>query len=318
MSQGNQQDLFAAIRREIQGAVGHAYGKISQLEQAVQLGAQERRAFMESLQAFNTTMQSLSTSRAGANPSLAYIENIPGRRVPFDYTVDIPIGANDTGVQQGTITISQEAPFVAVGRYATFLSQYTYQYVDPETEQVSSFNARSYGRYRPVHSAMDVFDGQLRSQVIQSVAFPGDASPHMLSPSNGAPFRTMQGDFRIQMLNAGSAYPRQNNPLPSSLWVKQINDPFQFGALDFFERGEVITFNILPQHLQNPSYGNMTGYGTGGVWPFSSSGWDYLEGINDPEVVGETSDPILRAPNGILTIGLWGYRIIQPVGVGSY
>ena len=81
----------------------------------------------------------------GENPSIQRIENIPGRRVPFDYLVDIPIGPNVTSVQQGTITVSQEGPFVAVARYATFLSQYQFERQD-DTGARTTFSGRSFGR----------------------------------------------------------------------------------------------------------------------------------------------------------------------------
>jgi hypothetical protein len=307
-----------AMQQMVQSAVGPAYAKIQSLETELARSRAQASAYAESLVAFNTALKSITTSRAGANPSLQYVENIPGKRIPFDYIVDIPIGPNETGVQQGTITISQEGPFVAVARVCTFLSQAAFQYTDPDTQVVSTYNARSFGRYRPVHSAWDLMDGSLRTQAFQSTAFPGDGSPHMISPSNASSFRTMQGDFRIFTQDAGSNWPRQNFAVPSSLWVKQINDAYPLGALDVYERGTVITFQILPQHIQNPSFGNVSGFGTGGVWPFLGSQWDSIEGINDPEIVGVSADPVTRAASGILTIGFHGYRIIQPAGIGSY
>ena len=36
----------------------------------------------------------------GENPDIQRIENIPGRRVPFDYLVDIPIGPNITSAPE--------------------------------------------------------------------------------------------------------------------------------------------------------------------------------------------------------------------------
>jgi hypothetical protein len=254
----------------------------------------------------------------GENPDIQRIENIPGRRVPFDYLVDIPIGPNVTSVQQGTITISQEGPFVAVARYATFLSQFQFERQEPGSGARTRFSGRSFGRYRPIHSAWDLSDGQVVSQVSQAVPFPGSGAPYVASPSNASSFRTMEGDFRIKFEDAGSSYPRSNIEVPSTFWTKDINSPFNLGALDFFERGSVMTFKVLPTHANNAAFGNVFGYGSpNAAFPFVDSQFDVLEGVSDPSVVAAGStDPIVRAPQGILTIGFHGYRVIQPAGAG--
>jgi hypothetical protein len=282
------------------------HGQIAQTLNAQQKSLQELAQAVGKVQVYG-----------GQNPDIQRIENIPGRRVPFDYLVDIPIGPNITSVQSGTITISQEGPFVAVARYATFLSQYQFEQTNTETNARTVFSGRSFGRYRPIHSAWDLNDGQIVSEVSQVVAFPGTGAPHMTSPSNASPFRSMEGDYRIKFENAGSSYPRSNIEVPSPFWTKQINSPFNLGALDFFERGEVLTFKVLPTHANNAAFGNVFGFGAANpLYPFVQSQWDGVEGIVDTEEADVEVDPIVRAPQGILTIGFHGYRIIQPPGAG--
>lgn len=300
---------------EMQQALGKAFAEIRALKEA---GAGSKQALQAQAQSIQSLGQALSKVQVygGDNPDLQRVENIPGRRVPFDYLVDIPIGPNVTSVQQNTITISQEGPFVAVGRYATFLSQYQFEQLDSEGN-TTTFSGRSFGRYRPIHSAWDLNDGQPRSEVVQDVAFPGTGAPHVSSPSNSSSFRTMEGDFRVKLENAGSSYPRSNIEVPSPFWTKSINEPFDLGALDFFERGEVITFKILPTHANNAAFGNVSGFSAPNpLYPFASSQWDSVEGISDPSDADFSEDPITRAPQGVLTIGLFGYRIIQPPGAG--
>lgn len=262
----------------------------------------------------------LEVSRSSDPPDIQRIENIPGRRIAFDLLVDIPINAQTTSVQQGTLTISQEGPFVAVARYATFVSAFSYQVRNPLNGQVATFNGRSFGRYRPIHSAWDLNDGQPHTQLVMAAPPPGTGAPHVISPGNAQAFRTMQPDFRIKFENAGSSFPRSNIEVPSTFWTKQINDPFELGALDFFERGEVLTIKVLPLHPNNPNFGNLSGYGAPNpAFPFLDSGWDAVEGINDqnnPDA-GDL-DPVTRVQNGILTIGFHGYRIVQPAGAGPY
>jgi hypothetical protein len=265
------------------------------------------------------TVAQMSAQRTGGNPSLQYVENIPGRRVPFDQLVSIPIGADLTSETQGSITINQDGPFVAVSRMAIFLSQFSFQFTDPETGTPTIFNGRSYGRWRPVHSAWDLYDGVPRSEVMQAVAAPGAGAPHIISPSNASSWRSMQPDFSIELRNDGTAYPRSNLYVPSPFWTKQINSPFNLGALDVFERGEVITFRVQPQHPNNPAFGDIQAFtGPGTVWPFLQSQFDAVEGINDAIIADVETDPVTRLPSGFLIIGLHGYKIIQPPGAGPY
>jgi hypothetical protein len=144
-------------------------------------------------------------------------------------------------------------------------------------------------------------------------------------PSSMSGFRTMEFDGRVLVENAGSSYPRQNISVPSSLWTAEINSPQQLGCLDFYERGEVITFRIQPTHVNNPPAGNVDGpsiFGAGVTnWPFVGGQFDRHEGIVTPGIFSQAgaiqdiiTDPIQRLPDGILTIGFLGYRIQQPVG----
>jgi hypothetical protein len=278
------------------------------------------------------------------------IEDIPGRRVPFTLLVDIPIGNNTTSQQQQSVTISQEGPFVAVRRMATFMSSFQFQ-VTSGTAQ-AKFSGRSFGRYRPIHSAWDLNDA-ITPAPFDSAAFflaglSGSGLPadmDSLVPINApalgsamSSFRTMEFDGRITIINAGSSYPRQNISVPSSFWSPEINAPFDLGALDFFERGEVLTIAVQPNHVNNPPAGNIDGgaiFGTAGGFPFLAGQFDPQEGVSEPvtggpeipvspiafatpprtgDIVIGTTESVQRLPDGILTIGWEGYRIIQPVG----
>lgn len=291
----------------------------------------------------------LKSTRFGVDdsPGMVRIENIPGRRVPFTFLVDIPIGSNTTSIQQGSLTISQEGPFVAVKRMATFQSAYEFQ-VNAINEVISAparYAGRSFGRFRPVSSAWDLLDGQTQQTArdpFNDLNLTGIATAPFYM-SNGSPaftnsassFRSMEFDGRVAVINAGSSYPRQNIPVPSSFWSTSINSPVDLGCLDFFERGEVITVQVSPTHVNNPPAGNADGLnmyanqmlspaGTSVGWPFLQGQYDPHEGIVTPAALffsaaqgtpleTATADPIVRLPDGILTLGWEGYRIIQPV-----
>lgn len=275
------------------------------------------------------------------------IEDIPGRRVPYVMVVDIPIAADTTSIRESSVTISQEGPFVAVRRMATFQSILEYQ-VTTANQTIARFTGRSYGRYRPVHSVCDINDSQHNSYGVSSqwflaaLANPGGVVGTQLPTgslglaSNMSSFRTMEFDGRISVINAGSSYPRQNISVPSSFFAAECNSPVALGALDFFERGEVITIRVQPNHVNNPPAGNVDGdavfplrtaptFGSGG-YPFVEGQYDAHEGIAAPGSLQigqlnplapalDSTDQVTRLPDGILTIAFEGYRIIQPAGV---
>lgn len=255
----------------------------------------------------------------GANGDAAVqrIENIPGERVPFDMLVEIPIPAGSTELVNQTFTVSMEGPFVAEARMCTFLSQYRFQRLDPVTAQITSFLGRTFGRFRPISSATDHNDALLMAETSRVVAFPGTGNPSYASPSNHAPARSMQGDFRIKVLKQDSGFPRSNITVPSTFWSTYINSPFPLAALDFFPRASVVEISVTPMHISNPNAGNLQGYGAGGVFPYLDSQFDHHEGIMDPldnTLIAGDPDPITRNPAGILIIGFRGFRIQQPQG----
>jgi hypothetical protein len=307
-----------AVRRS-RDAQARAVAQGEQIEQI----RQEHARMVQNAQDLQQALGRIQMQRNTGDPGIQRVENIPGRRIPFDLLVDIPIGANVTSVQQGTISISQEGPFVAVSRYATFLSTYQFQFRDPANPgSVATFLGRSFGRYRPVHSVWDLNDGQPHTQVVLAAppAFPGTGAPHVISPANASPFRSMEADFRIRFTDAGSSFPRSNIEVPSTFWTQDLSDPFNLGALDVFERGEVLQFQVLPLHPNNPAFGNISGFGLPNpAFPFADSQYDAHEGISDPNnLAADTTDPITRVPSGILSIGFHGYRIVQPAGAGPY
>ena len=308
------------LASQVNYAAGAARDASQAANQALAVAQGHSKAFDAVNKRLDDIQKNFTVSRSGGPPNIQYIENIPGRRVPFDMLVRIPIGNGINSVQQGSILVSQEGPFVAVSRVATFVSQFQLQRVDPDSGAKASFFGRSYGRQRPIHSAWDLMDGMPRQEVTQSVPFSGTGAPHILSPSNGSPFRSMEADYMIQFLNAGSSFPRSNIEVPSAFWTPQINAPFELGALDVFERGETLTFNVQPLHVNNPSYGNIQSFASGNAnFPFLASGWDYVEGVNDQvSTDAGSTDPITRLADGILIIGFHGYRIIQPAGSGPY
>jgi hypothetical protein len=289
-------------------------GDTALLRQALERNTRDLQNLANALQGVEGKSNGNGFGNGNVNDHVRYIESIPGRRVPFDLLVTIPIGSNTISEQQGTKTISQDGPFVAVARFAAFQSAFQFAARDPVSQAQAAFQGRSFGRFRPIHSAWDLNDGAAGYQPITGIAAPGTGAPIYASPSNHSSFRSMEFDAVITMLNQGAGYPRSNDPVPSAFYSDSINSPFQLGALDFFERGETVQWKVQPTHVNNPPAGNASGFAAGGLYPFLGSQYDVHEGVVDPLNQTATVDPITRLPDGLLFIGLHGFKIIQPPG----
>ncbi len=317
---GNGGDIVSQMRREI----GAAHAKITEqaryMQQMAGEAALQRQQFgvidqqMRQMAALLQNVSSVREPQLGVvnnNQQVLYIDQIPGRRIPFDMLVSIPIGANVTSVQQQSMKVSMDGPFVAQSRYAVFQS--AHQFSRLVNGSRVTFNGRTNGRFRPIHSVCDWLDGAAFQPVV-GAANPGVGGPIYGSPSNHAGARSMEFDGLVELRNEGSGYPRHNAPVPTTFWAQEQNSAFQLGALDFFERGEIIQIGVTPTHINNPMAGNVAQFLAGAVYPAIDSQYDVHEGILDEFVGGGTTDPVTRVPAGILIIGLHGFKIIQPAG----
>jgi len=309
-----QQAGYAAGQaREAVAATRSTQGEIALVRQSQERMGRELQNLADSLQSLKGS-GGKGIGSANTNDAVRYIESIPGKRVPFDFMVSIIIGSNTISQQQGTRTVSQDGPFVGVARMAAFQSAFQFARRDPVTSEQAAFQGRSFGRFRPPHSAWDLNDAAPGYQPTTGIAAPGTGAGIVASPSNHSSFRTMEFDGVITMLNQGAAYPRSNDPIPSAWYTESINSPFQLGAMDFFERGETVQWQVTPTHVNNPPAGNLSGYAAGGLYPFLGSQYDVHEGVLDPLNPAATTDPIQRLPDGILYLAMHGFRIIQPPG----
>jgi hypothetical protein len=268
------------------------------------------RAQQQQLAQMTAAMQSMSASKKAKDGTL-YIEDLPGRRIPFDVVVNIPIGANITSEQPGTYTLSQDGPFVITMRSITFLSSHVFQVTTQNA--TASFTGRSYGRFRPHHSALDLMDAQGGYSHVTGVAVAAanQGVATAVHPNNVSPFRTMEFDGTIKM-QAGS-WPRQSGAVPIGAWAPGLDGCMQLPVLDYIERGETIEFMVTPTHINNPQGGNIQSLV--GALPYLASGFDSHEGIGyTAPVVAQTADAITRRPDGILSIMLHGFRILAPPG----
>lgn len=324
---------IASLRRETQTALNNHAGGVRRMvdERMQSLGAAEMK--LAELQRA-VGMVSGTRSGQGQNPHLVQINSIPGKRIPYTLLIDIPIGANTSSMREQSVTISMEGPFVAHRRMAIFQSALEYQ-VTQRGGAPLRYCGRTFGRYRPIHSAWDIMDAGPRSFMTTANPVPTGALAASLDlPNAGSSGRSMSFDGRISVINAGNGYPRQNIPVPSSMWTTQINSPMDLASLDFFDRGEIITVQVTPNHINNPGFGNVSAAVMGTTiadaagWPFLDGQFDAHEGIAElaaafdatgqgaGDLVNLASTSVVRVPDGVLTIGWEGYRIVNIGGTG--
>jgi len=328
MAFGNGGDFLHQLQQQIGAAhakVEQAARKMGQVEGQNALLRQQMGLLDQQMNQLAGILDQTSGGRSGsgAGPdridvgqvpwgdAVMYINQIPGRRVPYDLMVSIPLGATVTSQQQQSAVVSQDGPFVGVARYAAFQSNHTFVVTDEGV--TATFNGRSYGRWRPIHSVMDYNDG-LALQPVVGVANPGTGGPIYASPSNYSAFRTMEFDGTIEFYDEGSGYGRQNRAVPSCFYTDAQNSAFQLAALDFFERGDTLQWKVTPGHLNNPQGGNVSAFMAGGIFPSIASQFDVQEGILDEFDEELSSDPVRRIPDGIFIVGMHGFKILQPPG----
>jgi len=319
---------MANFAQQMAQQVGAAHSKIGVLAQRIQQNEGEAALVRQQLVQMDRDMRQLAAIAANVQTSggggdergksivrdrdkVLYIDQIPGRRMPYDLILQVAVGANVVEVLPQTATISQDGPFVAVLRGIAFESRHTSSVMVSGVR--ATFQGRTNGRFRPTSSVWDFMDSQAFQPVV-GVANPGTGAGVYASPSNHSGARSMEFDGLVSVINEGSGWFRSNIPVPSCFFSDGLNSCFQLGSLDFFERGETVKVEITPTHINNPLAGNVALFLAGGVYPPLGSQYDVHEGILDPFVPAGTADPVTRVPEGIVSVILHGFRILQPPG----
>ena len=254
--------------------------------------------------------QQMATNMPGTRAGLKNVDAIPGRRVAFDMIVSIPVAADSAGPYEQSMYVTPDGYFVATHRYAAFLSAYVFQ-VTGEGNETATFNGRSNGRYRPIHSACDLLDAQGGWNDPVGAADPGDGTVQVEHQTNRSGFRTMQFDGTVEVVVRDSDYRRQNNAVPTALWAPGFTGIQELPVPDVFKPGTTVDFSINANHTNNPAAGNIQN--VVGALPYLDGQFDGHEGIAYTAAVqAETADAITRRPDGVFICGYFGYRILAP------
>lgn len=196
-------------------------------------------------------MKRLRQALRKAAERIRYIEDIPGKRVPYfmQFQINIPGPDLPSTVVAGsrlsdTKQVSQDGPFVCTQYLGAFLmktfsvgpygDQNSGRPNDPPvgTEVITPLS----GRFRPLASTADVFEGAYIGYSLGPATVAGAQAVQTFRPGTI--------DFLFEIADEGVDRLRQNQvPIPSRYIFSEFDRPLYLPTSDFFERGSAIRFS---------------------------------------------------------------------------
>ena len=255
---------------------------------------------------------------------IRYIEDIPGKRVPYfmNFEIAVPGPDNPTFTVVGqrlsdVKQVSMDGPFVCTSYLSAFrMKTYSlgdYQYFAPEnpnpiakgmpaagTELITSLT----GRFRPVASTADPFAG--------AYIGPGVGLQTLLDASLVNTFRPGSVDFLYEISDEGTDRQRQNQiPSPSRYLFSENDRPLYLPVSDFFERGSSLKIQVSMLHDLGFAEINATTFppNSAGIFADSNIPGGAVPGPLPLEANG--AGRVVVGIGGTLTFTMLGYKILQ-------
>ena len=263
-------------------------------------------------------LKQLRAALKKAQERIRYIEDIPGKRVPYflNFKIDVPGQSNPSVSLAGSRLpdvrqVSMDGPFVATSYMSAFqLRCFSLgPYGDDEeggrpndppvgTEVVTPLT----GRFRPVASTADPFAGAYIGPGIGGTAAAGQVQTALAVQT----FRPGVVDFLFEVADEGVDRLRQNQvPIPSRYLYSEFDRPLYLPVSDFFERGSSIKFTATLTRdigFAEINYATLpNGFTEGTLSPPPDPV------LNDPALSGRA----VVALGGVLYFTMLGYKILQ-------
>lgn len=242
-----------------------------------------------------------------ASKRIKYIEDIPGKRVPYflNFEIEIPPQVNQDGaavtVRGQTFhdvqPISMDGPFICTQYLAAFRAK-TYSLGPTQTranDQAAGTEVFTplTGRFRPIASTADPFSGAYIGPAIG-----GQAAADATLVNT---FRPGTIDFLFEVKDDGTNRLRQNDiRTPSRYLFSEFDRPLYMPVSDFFARGSSVRINVSPTRELGLVEFNYVAYN--GIAPGD-------EAPMDPEA--SDNGRVVFAIGGTLTFTMLGYKILQ-------
>lgn len=196
-------------------------------------------------------LQKLRAMLKKAAERIRYIEDIPGKRVPYfmQFEIEIPgpstPGTTIAGTRlSNTKQVSQDGPFVATTYLGAFEMK-TFSigpYGDANDGRPNDPAAGAEvitpltGRFRPLASSADPFAGAYIGYSLGPVTVAGAQAVQTFRPGTI--------DFLFEVADEGVDRLRQNQvPIPSRYIFSEFDRPLYLATSDFFSRGSSIRFS---------------------------------------------------------------------------
>jgi hypothetical protein len=265
-------------------------------------------------------LKRLAAALKKAASRIRYIEDIPGKRVPYflGFQINVPGQSNPTVSLTGsrlsdTKQVSMDGPFVCTTYLSAFLlrcfSLGPYDGTEgavgrPNDPDVGSeVQTPLSGRFRPVASSADPFSGAYIGMGIGGIPA---AAANVAAAQAVQTFRPGTIDFLFEVADEGVDRLRQNQvPIPSRYLFSEFDRPLYLPVSDFFERGSAIRFAATLTRdigFAEINYASLpNGFQEGGVSP-----------PPDPIANNPTeSGRMIVALGGTLYFTMLGYKILQ-------
>lgn len=258
-------------------------------------------------------MKRLKAAVRKAAERIRYIEDIPGKRVPYflQFQINIPGPTTPTTTIAGTRlsdakVVSQDGPFVCTTYLSAFLMK-TYSlgpYGDATTGRANDAAAGAEvitpltGRFRPVSSTADPFAGSYIGPRIGPLTVAGAQAVQTFRPGTI--------DFLFEVADEGVDRLRQNQvPIPSRYLFSEFDRPLYLPTSDFFERSAAVRFSATLTRELGFAEVNYTTLPNG-----------FVEGDQTPPPDPDTTTPAdsgraVVAIGGTLYFTMLGYKILQ-------
>jgi hypothetical protein len=265
-------------------------------------------------------LKRLSAALKKAASRIRYIEDIPGKRVPYfqGFQINIPGQSSPTVSLAGarlsdTKQISMDGPFVATTYLSAFLLKTFSLGPYPgeqgtigrpnDPPQGTEVNTPLTGRFRPVASSADPWSGAYIGYGIGGVPA---AAANVAAAQAVQTFRPGTIDFLFEVSDEGVDRQRQNQiPVPSRYLFSEFDRPLYLPVSDFFERGSAIQFAATLTRdigFAEVNYASLpNGFQEGAVSPPPDPV------ANDPSNSGR----MIVALGGTLYFTMLGYKILQ-------
>lgn len=258
-------------------------------------------------------MGQLETLFERARHRIRYIEELPGRRVPYviNFQIEIPlaagIGSTPTNPQALISTnkglpysdvkrIEKDGPFVATTYLSAFkLKTYslgplpgTPPEIPPGTDPVvgTEIITPLTGRFRPISSSTDPFSGAYIGPGPGTLSALNVFDTTSVGPNGGAfavnTFRPGSIDFLWGVVDEGVERQRQNGQaiIPSRCLFSDFDRPLYLPVSDYFERGASVRFNAELTHDLGYIEMNYSSYSTTSVGSATTGDQVWAEAFN--------------------------------------